>query len=110
MRPYGHRVVVLAHRVPAQLGGELQRPRDGEPRTEVARTLPGKLETEALAVVVADDRRMNPVLPIRSYPEKRRPPRREGPLVQVAGVVRGADVLDVQRDHAGGVSAVDQHV
>ena len=88
----------------------------GQPGRRVAGPQPVELEPEARPIAarrvgaVRDHERADPLLAVGADPEEGRALRRTHPLVQVAGVVRGAKAGDIQLHHAGRVRAVDQRV
>src|SRR3954468_18211025 len=96
--------------VPAELRHESQGVGERVPGAEVGRALPVELAGEAFAAVVTDRTGVDELLAVGADPEERRSLRTTGPLVQVAGVGRGAESRDVDVHRARGVGAVDQYV
>ena len=87
----------------------LDRGRDRQRRRRVARPLPAVPVGEGAVVAVAprDHERLDPALVLRPRPEEAGALRRAEPLVAVAGVDVGAERLEVERQLAGRVRAVD---
>ena len=85
-------------------GGGVLGPREVELQTEAAAVRTGRVGA------VADHERMHFGLAVLAHVKERRALGRAHPLVAVPGVVGGAEGVQGQGQHAGGVSAVHQRV
>ncbi len=117
--PARQRVVPGPHLVPSarhEAADEVDGPGDAERRRGIAGPRPVELEPEPGTVrawrvgTMAHDQRTDAGLAVTANVEERRALRSAEPLVAVAGVVSRAEPREVDRQHARGVRAVDQHV
>ncbi len=108
-----------AHLVPSA-GHDLLEEGDGVGHAEKRRWVVGPVEIELEAEPasvraervrpVAQSQRTKEMLPIPANVEKRRAFRSAHPLVAVACVISGAELVEPEREHPGGVRAVDQSI